>query len=275
MLVSTDVLSEGLNLQDATLLVNYDIHWNPVRLMQRIGRVDRRMNPEIEDRIAADDPAEAAERGVVKFWNFLPPDDLDRILQLYGRVSGKTLLISRTLGIEGRKLLTPDDDFEALREFNAGYEGEVTPVEQLHLEYQELLREHTGLADRLDALPGGAFSGREQADGRVRGVFLCVTLPALDTESTGGEFTLEAGPTRWYLWTADTDRVVEAGDDIGDVAACMRSTPQTPRRTELDLDDLVKVRNRVMSHIANTYERSAQVPAGAPRPRLDCWMELN
>ena len=50
VLVSTDVLSEGVNLQDGTLLVNYDIHWNPVRLMQRIGRVDRRMNPQIESR---------------------------------------------------------------------------------------------------------------------------------------------------------------------------------------------------------------------------------
>ena len=45
VLVSTDVLSEGLNLQDATRVINYDLHWNPVRLMQRIGRVDRRMNP--------------------------------------------------------------------------------------------------------------------------------------------------------------------------------------------------------------------------------------
>lgn len=275
VLISTDVLSEGLNLQDATLLVNYDIHWNPVRLMQRIGRVDRRMSPEIEDRIAADDPAGAAQRGVVKFWNFLPPDDLDRILQLYGRVSGKTLLISRTLGIEGRKLLTPADDFEALKEFNADYEGEITPVEQLHLEYQELLRSHPGLADRLDALPGSAFSGREQADGGVRGVFLCVTLPALDTEAASGEFTLDAGPTRWYLWNADAERIIEAGDDIGDVAACIRSTPQTPRRTRFELDELVAVRKRVMDRIANTYERAAQLPASAPRPRLDCWMELN
>jgi superfamily II DNA or RNA helicase len=53
VLISTDVLSEGLNLQDATRMINYDIHWNPVRLMQRIGRVDRRMNPEIEKRLIA------------------------------------------------------------------------------------------------------------------------------------------------------------------------------------------------------------------------------
>ena len=57
VLVSTDVLSEGVNLQDGTLLVNYDIHWNPVRLMQRIGRVDRRMNPEIEAALIKEHPA--------------------------------------------------------------------------------------------------------------------------------------------------------------------------------------------------------------------------
>lgn len=51
VLISTDVLSEGLNLQDASRMINYDIHWNPVRLMQRIGRVDRRMNPEVEKRL--------------------------------------------------------------------------------------------------------------------------------------------------------------------------------------------------------------------------------
>jgi len=51
ILISTDVLSEGLNLQDASRMINYDIHWNPVRLMQRIGRVDRRMNPEIEKQL--------------------------------------------------------------------------------------------------------------------------------------------------------------------------------------------------------------------------------
>ena len=41
-------------------MINYDIHWNPVRLMQRIGRVDRRMNPEVEERLVADHPEVAA-----------------------------------------------------------------------------------------------------------------------------------------------------------------------------------------------------------------------
>ncbi len=59
VLLSTDVLSEGLNLQDATRLINYDLHWNPVRLMQRIGRVDRRINPKVEEKIVADHPDHA------------------------------------------------------------------------------------------------------------------------------------------------------------------------------------------------------------------------
>src|SRR5262249_41644836 len=68
ILISTDVLSEGLNLQDASRMVNYDIHWNPVRLMQRIGRVDRRMNPEVEGRLTTEHPEVKASRGKVIFW---------------------------------------------------------------------------------------------------------------------------------------------------------------------------------------------------------------
>ena len=47
-------------------MMNYDLHWNPVRLMQRIGRVDRRMNPETEQRINAVRPEEKGLRG--KMW---------------------------------------------------------------------------------------------------------------------------------------------------------------------------------------------------------------
>jgi SNF2 family DNA or RNA helicase len=63
LLIATDVLSEGLNLQDATRLINYDLHWNPVRLMQRIGRVDRRMSEATEARIVADHPDQKKLRG--------------------------------------------------------------------------------------------------------------------------------------------------------------------------------------------------------------------
>ena len=53
LLVSTDVLSEGVNLQDADTLINYDLHWNPVRLIQRAGRIDRIGSPNDEIHIAS------------------------------------------------------------------------------------------------------------------------------------------------------------------------------------------------------------------------------
>jgi hypothetical protein len=68
-------------------MINYDLHWNPVRLMQRIGRVDRRLSPEVEARLVGDHPEQAKLRGQVAYWNFLPPDELNELLTLYRRVT--------------------------------------------------------------------------------------------------------------------------------------------------------------------------------------------
>lgn len=269
VLIATDVLSEGLNLQDATRLVNYDIHWNPVRLMQRIGRVDRRLNPDTEARLVADHPEVAKHRGTIAFWNFLPPDDLDALLRLYRKVSHKTLLISKTLGIEGKKLLTPEDDYAALKEFNAEYEGQTTVQEQLHLEYQQLLHDHPDLEERLVGLPRGIFSGREVTTEGSAGVFFCYRLPALDTGSD--EFSLEAGVTRWYFQPLPDGQLV---DDPKQIADAIRSDHQTPRRCSIERKRLVDLRDAVAKHIKNTYMKQLDVPIGAPRPSLVCWMEL-
>ena len=269
VLIATDVLSEGLNLQDATRLINYDIHWNPVRLMQRIGRVDRRLNPEVEERLVADHPGVAKERGTVAFWNFLPPDDLDTLLTLYSKVSHKTLLISKTLGIEGKKLLRPEDDYEALREFNASYEGETTVQEDLHLEYQQLLSDHPDLEERLVALPKGIFSGRERATEGSAGVFFCFRLPALDTEID--EFTLEAGVTRWYLHTLPDGTMLE---DPKRIADSIRSGPDTPRVCTTDQPLLTSLRDDMLKHIKNGYLRQLDAPITAPKPQLVCWLDL-
>ena len=273
VLVSTDVLAEGLNLQDATRLINYDLHWNPVRLMQRIGRVDRRLNAAIEQRLVADHPDVAADRGTVRYWNFLPPNDLEDILRLYERVAGKTLLISRTLGIEGRKLLRPDDQYDPLREFNATYEGTKTSIEEMHLEYQALLKANPELVARLDGLPGAVFSGRRKLAAGTRGVFFCYSLPALDAER--GSFTLEAGPTRWYLYDFETDAVLESPGDIGNIAAGIRSRPTTPRRCITSATTLKETRDKVLGHVRNTYLKMVNAPMDAPKPKLLCWMELN
>jgi hypothetical protein len=269
VLISTDVLSEGLNLQDASRMINYDIHWNPVRLMQRVGRVDRRMNPEVEKRMIADHPEVAASRGKVSFWNFLPPDDLNSILTLYTKVTQKTLLISKTLGIEGKKLLTPEDNFDALKDFNHAYEGTKTAVEDIHLEYQALLQADPTLESRLKHLPGAVFSGRERIAKGVRGVFFCYALPALDKETE--EFSEEAGTVRWYLYDLDRDAVLEESSQI---IGAIRSQAATPRRCTTDEKTLIEVRGKIEKHIKNSYLKRIDAPVGV-KPALKCWMEVN
>jgi superfamily II DNA or RNA helicase len=269
ILISTDVLSEGLNLQDASRMINYDIHWNPVRLMQRIGRVDRRMSPEVEARLVADHPNVKASRGKVSFWNFLPPDELNAILTLYTRVTQKTLLISKTLGIEGKKLLTPEDNYDALREFNHAYEGTRSAVEDMHLEYQALLLADPEIEARLKQMPGAMFSGRKRPAKGAHGVFFCYALPALDKEA--GEFTEEAGTTRWYLYDLEHDTILE---EPGEIVASIRSKPETPRNCTTEQKTLVEIRGKIEKHIKNSYLKRIDAPVGV-KPLLKCWMELN
>jgi superfamily II DNA/RNA helicase len=269
VLISTDVLSEGLNLQDATFMINYDIHWNPVRLMQRIGRVDRRMNPAIEKEIIADHPEVEANRGKVTYWNFLPPAELNKILSLYTRVTQKTLLISKTLGIEGKKLLRPEDDFDALKDLNHKYEGKKTVIEDMHLEYQELLAEDQHLLNHLERLPGATFSGREKPKKGTTGVFFCYALPALDKETN--QFSEEAGNTQWYLYDIEKESILEEPNDI---ITSIRSKPDTKRVCSMEKVSLSDVRAKVEKHIKNTYLKKVDAPIGV-RPILKCWMEIN
>lgn len=275
VLISTDVLSEGLNLQDATRLINYDLHWNPVRLMQRTGRVDRRMNPEIEDRLLADHPDQKALRGKIAYWNFLPPDELDILLGLYTRVSHKTLCISKTFGIEGKKLLRPEDDFDALRDFIHAYEGDQTPVEVMRLEFQELLKEQPDLATRLDAFPGRVFSGKEHPSSEAKAVFFCYRMPKPDyaMEAVDGNlpWTEEAGETKWYLYNLADGAIL---DEPAQVVDLIRSKPDTPRVCEIEQKTLSQIRVKIEKHIKNTYLKNMQAPLGV-KPILKAWMELN
>ena len=276
VLIATDVLSEGLNLQDATRLINYDLHWNPVRLMQRIGRVDRRLNPVVEKHMIKDHPEVKAIRGSVEYWNFLPPDELDELLKLFKKVSNKTLLISKTLGIEGKKLLRPDDDFAALKDFDHAYEGEPTTLETMHLEYQRLLVAHPDLPQRLDALPGRVFSGKLHPQPGTTAVFFCLGLPARDpsitepvTEAEG--WTVEAGSTAWLMADVASGQIVE---DSATIDAAIHCEPQTPRHCEMPHTTLGELRAKIEKHLKNSYFKQVQAPVGVV-PQLIAWMELN
>ena len=97
ILIATDVLSEGQNLQDADMVINYDIHWNPVRVIQRVGRIDRIGSPNNE----------------IQTINFWPAKDIDDYINLKARVE-KRMAIMKVAGSEVINEFT--DDFNELAE---------------------------------------------------------------------------------------------------------------------------------------------------------------
>ncbi|GAA6383468.1 DEAD/DEAH box helicase [Intestinibacter bartlettii] len=77
ILIATDCISEGQNLQDCDYLINYDIHWNPVRIVQRFGRIDRL----------------GSKNTCIKLVNFWPSMELDEYIHLEGRVKQKMTML--------------------------------------------------------------------------------------------------------------------------------------------------------------------------------------
>lgn len=77
LLIATDCISEGQNLQDCDTLINYDIHWNPVRIIQRFGRIDRL----------------GSKNTQIQLINFWPNMELDEYINLEARVSGRMVLL--------------------------------------------------------------------------------------------------------------------------------------------------------------------------------------
>lgn len=77
ILIATDCISEGQNLQDCDFLINFDIHWNPVRIIQRFGRIDRI----------------GSKNDKIQLVNFWPNMELDEYINLVARVSGRMVLL--------------------------------------------------------------------------------------------------------------------------------------------------------------------------------------
>ena len=80
ILIATDCISEGQNLQDCDFLINYDIHWNPVRIIQRFGRIDRL----------------GSRNDKIQLVNFWPTKDLDNYINLKERVEARMALVDVT-----------------------------------------------------------------------------------------------------------------------------------------------------------------------------------
>jgi hypothetical protein len=239
--------------------------------MQRIGRVDRRRSRETEDALLRDHPQSPEERNTIYFWNFLPPSDLEQLLSLYQKVSRKTLRISKTLGREGKQLLTPDDDYKALQDFNASYEGAESREEEMALEYQRLMAENPGYEESTKTMPQKIYSGKTGET--KKGFFFCYELPARDSD--GSWAVPGKGFCKWYF----VDPANPGGEGAAiseytyDIWGLIRCGKETARALSVTNDEFAVIRKTIESHINRSYMKAIQAPAGV-KPRLLTWMEL-
>lgn len=97
-LIGTDCISEGQNLQDCDICINYDIHWNPVRIVQRFGRIDRL----------------GSKNNEIQLVNFWPTISLDEYIKLSNRIASRMTIVDQTATADDN-LLNPDDVIDDYR----------------------------------------------------------------------------------------------------------------------------------------------------------------
>ena len=161
ILIATDTLSEGQNLQDCDMVINYDIHWNPVRVIQRMGRVDRLGSPNSQ----------------IFGINFWPSDNINAYLNLQGRIEQRMA----TMKLAGSEVhLEFSDTFREMAEDeNLEQKQNARMMEQMQASWEEIDGEATlgfddfsletfrqDLADELKAkqrfyesMPKGVYTG--------------------------------------------------------------------------------------------------------------------
>lgn len=126
LLIATDCISEGQNLQDCDQVINYDIHWNPVRLIQRFGRIDRL----------------GSQNDAISLVNFWPTKDLNKYLNLENRVKARMALVDVTS--------TGNDNILAPKELPDAEQTEKLAEDELTYRDKQLLRLKDEILDLED-----------------------------------------------------------------------------------------------------------------------------
>lgn len=151
-LITTDVLAEGINLHRSNVLINYDLPWNPTRVLQRVGRVNRL----------------GSEHSDIFVFNFFPTSQSDQYLGLENNITNKLQMFHYIMG-EDAKYLSDGEDIGSQELFStlnkkATYTGE-EEGENTELRYLSLIREirdtNPQLFERIKRLPKQARSGKK------------------------------------------------------------------------------------------------------------------
>ncbi|MBW2148823.1 MAG: helicase [Deltaproteobacteria bacterium] len=243
ILISTDVLSEGQNLQDCGYLLNYDLHWNPTRMVQRAGRIDR---------IGTD-------FDTLWICNMFPDEGLEKLLGLVESLSRKIDGINQTGFLDSSILgeTVNPRNFNTLRrirdEDGAVIEEEEQFTELVSNEFLlQSLRNllNTEGREMLEELPDGIHSGLVKPGNR--GIF----------------FYFQGRPEKgerlhfWKYYDLKTDEIIDNRFIIANLIACERDTPRV-----VDPDMFSKVFNvqeKVIKNILKSFDRQ-QALEKAPR----------
>ncbi len=276
VLISTDVLSEGVNLQDGSIVVNYDLHWNPVRLIQRVGRVDRRRNAELEKLLLENSPALKDSRDTIFIRNFLPPKAIEVLLRLQSRIVTKAWRISVTLGIPSGQLLDDKDDYDEVRifdNFKKQLYGELSPLERLRLKWMQLCKDNPGLEEHVRSLPDGIGVARTGGDLEKEMVFSCFQFPEpLPVEEDGQQVIRWRRTGRSPRWTiTGADSLI---DDVLVINQAIDSTPEVGARPPSNKTKIAKDVQSSRKSIWDDLRKQNDVPLNAEQPVTICWMEL-
>lgn len=174
LLIATDCISEGQNLQDCDWLINYDIHWNPVRIIQRFGRIDRI----------------GSTNSRIQLVNFWPNMELEEYINLEQRVSGRMVLldISATgeeniieqqsgnqmndLEYRRNQLLKLQETVIDLEDLSSGVAITDLTLTDFRIDLSEYAREHPS---KLGVMPLGSFAVTTSIDADIPpGVLFCL-----------------------------------------------------------------------------------------------------
>ena len=245
VLIATDVLSEGQNLQDAGFLVNYDLHWNPTRMVQRAGRIDRLGSP----------------FDVLTIYNMFPERELEALLGLVERLTSKIDVINQTGFLDASVLgevVTPRD-FNTIRriaeEDSSVVEEqesflELASSEGMMAELQKVLA--TEAARWLTDLDDGIHSGLQRAG--QKGVFFYFTASQPPERGMGSAATdrqsvsTAGGRTHfWRYYDLHRRAIVDNRYQIMQIIACGPETPRYP--PPYDEWDIYEIQEKVMQHI--------------------------
>lgn len=205
VLIGTDCISEGQNLQDCDTVINYDIHWNPVRIIQRFGRIDRI----------------GSKNALIQMVNFWPNISLDEYLNLKERVENRMIIADITATADDNPLTQASAETEFRREQLRRLQDEVIELEDVRTgvsitdlglnEFRMDLLEHIREHGDLSTAPKGmhAVIPARPDKGLVPGVIFALRSISLDSTAGGEDINRGNRLHPYYLvYLSDDGQVV-------------------------------------------------------------------